>query len=135
MRNPKTTAIVIRTLYALCMAGAAFNHARIVLAHGLGWNYGGVHPLLATFWTALTFIDPLAVILLVLRPRAGLALTAAVIVCDVIVNACAGLAYAFDWAAFGAQVLFLVVVLATFGAAWRGSKKDACATSNVHHFS
>lgn len=135
MRNPKTTAIAIRVLYAVCMTGAAFNHARIVVAHGLNWDYGGVHPLLAFFWTALTFVDPLAVILLALRPRTGLLLTAAIIVVDVIVNACAGFAYGVDWAAFGAQALFLAVVLATFRAAWRGSKKDASATSNVHHFS
>jgi hypothetical protein len=131
--QPDTTSTRIRILYAVCMAGAAFNHARIVLAHGLHWNYGGVHPLLAGFWTALAFIDPLAVVLLFARPRAGLALTAAVIVIDVAVNACAGLAYGFDRAAFRAQMLFLVVVLATLRPAWRGVKINACATTNVQH--
>jgi hypothetical protein len=67
------------------------------------------------------------------QPRAGLALTAAVIVIDVAVNACAGLAYGFDRAAFGAQMLFLVVVLATLRPAWRGVKINACATTNVQH--
>jgi hypothetical protein len=123
MPSPKTTALLVRTLYAVCMLGAAFNHARIVLAHGLAWRYGGVHPLLAGFWTSLTFIDRLAVLLLIVRPRAGLALTAAVIVVDVAVNACAGLAYGFDWAAFGAQALFLAIVLATLRPAWRYCKQ------------
>jgi hypothetical protein len=135
MRRPNTASIIIRTLYALCMAGAAFNHARIVADHGLTWQYGGVHPLLALFWTALTFIDPLAVVLLIVRPRAGLLLTAAIIGIDVIVNGCAGFTYGIDWAAFGAQALFLVIVLATLRPALRGTKKDVSETSIVHHFS
>jgi hypothetical protein len=110
----------IRGLYVICMAGAAFNHARILADHGLFWDYGGIHPFYAVFWTSLTFIDTLAALLLLARPRAGLALTAAVIVVDVLVNATAGLRYGFDWAAFGAQCLFLVIVLATVGPAWRG---------------
>lgn len=133
MRNPKTVSALIRILYAVCMAGAAFNHARIVLIHGLHWDYGGVHPLLAGFWTALTFIDPVAVVLLVARPLAGLALTAAIIGADVAVNTWGGLAYGFDWAAFGAQALFLLLVLATIRPAWRGAKINACATTIVQH--
>src|SRR5438067_12184525 len=39
---------------------------------------------------------------------------------DVLVNATVALRYGFDWAAFGAQCLFVVIVLATVGPAWRG---------------
>jgi hypothetical protein len=113
--------MALRGLYAACMAGAAFNHARIVAEHGLFWDYGGIAPFYAVFWTSLTFIDALAVFLLLARPRVGLALTAAVIVIDVLVNATVGLRYGFDWAAFGAQCLFLVIVMVTIGPAWRGS--------------
>jgi hypothetical protein len=120
MDNPRNLSTALRGLYMVCMAGAAFNHACIVAEHGLFWDYGGIHPFYAVFWTSLTFVDTLAVLLLLVRPRAGLALTAAVIVVDVLVNATAGLRYGFDWAAFGAQCLFLVIVLATVGLAWRG---------------
>jgi hypothetical protein len=120
MPNPKKLSTAVRALYALCMAGAAFNHARIVADHGLFWDYGGIAPFYAVFWTSLTFVDTLAVLLLLARPRAGLALTVAVIVIDVLVNASVGLRYGFDWAAFGAQCLFLMIVLATIGTAWRG---------------
>ncbi len=103
------------------MAGAAFHHARTLAAHGPWWDYGGIHPFYAAFRTSLTFLDTLAVALLFLRPRAGLALTAVIIVADVLVNASVAIIYGIDWLAFGAQALFLVFVLATIGppgAAW-----------------
>lgn len=111
-------ASIIRIVYAVCMAGAAWNHARIVFEHGLWWDYGGIHPFVATFWTSLTFFDTLAVILLLARPRAGVLLTTLIIVCDVLVNAAVGLAYGFDLASFAAQCVFLVFVLCTARRAW-----------------
>lgn len=107
-------------LYAVCLAVAAFNHARILIEHGIWWNYGGIHPLFAAFWTSLTFFDSLAVVLLLTRPRAGLVLTMAIIATDVLVNTSIGLIYGFDWASFGVQILFLLFVLATVRRAWRG---------------
>ncbi|GAA5231101.1 hypothetical protein GCM10025794_35700 [Massilia kyonggiensis] len=115
MKNP---AAAIRVLYAACLAGAAWNHARIVFEHGIAWDYGGVPPFVAAFWTSLTFFDALAVVLLLARPRAGVALTALIIVCDVIVNTYVGLAYGFDVASFAAQCLFLVFVLGTVRRTW-----------------
>jgi hypothetical protein len=117
LKNP---AVVIRVVYALCLTGAAWNHARILLEHGIWWNYGGIHPFYATFWTSLTFFDSLAVILLLTRPRAGLVLTTLIIVSDVLINACVGLSYGFDPASFGAQCFFMVFVLATVRRAWYG---------------
>ena len=110
MKNPSS---VIRVIYAICLTGAAWNHARILFEHGLWWNYGGIHPFYATFWTSLTFFDSLAVLLLLTRPRAGLVLTTLIIVSDVLINACAGLSYGFDLASFVAQFIFMVFVLGT----------------------
>ncbi|HEV7813766.1 MAG TPA: hypothetical protein VGP06_01535 [Janthinobacterium sp.] len=101
------------------MAGATYNHARIVFAYGLQWDYGGLPLFFSFFWTALTFLDPLVVILLLARPKAGLALTVAIIVSDVVINSWAGLAYGFDFAAFLAQVLFLIFVMSTVRIAWQ----------------
>lgn len=116
MRNP---SFLLRLSYAICLAGASFNHARIVAAHGLDWNYGGLPMFVCVFWTALTFVDALAVILLMTTPLLGLGLTTAIIVCDVVINAWVGMKYGFDVAAFSAQALFLVFVISTVGIAWR----------------
>lgn len=126
MKNP---AAVIRILYALCLAGAAWNHARIVFEHGLAWDYGGVPTFVAAFWTSLTFVDALAVVLLVARSRAGVALAALVIVCDVIVNGYVELAYGFDVPSFAAQCLFFVFVLGTVRMAWTGTPRTGAAAS------
>lgn len=111
-------SLIIRAIFAVCMAGAAWNHARILFEHGLWWNYGGVHPFYAAFWTSLTFFDSLAVFLLLTRPRAGLVLTTLIIVSDVLINTCVGLTYGFDPAAFAAQGIFMVFVLGTVRMAW-----------------
>jgi uncharacterized protein YybS (DUF2232 family) len=90
-----------------------------VVAHGIEWNYGGLPVFVCVFWTALTFVDPLAVILLMAKPIPGLALAAAIIVCDVVINSWVGMTYGFDIASFLAQALFLVFVMSTVGIAWR----------------
>lgn len=117
MKNP---SFVLRILYAVCLTGAAWNHARILLAHGLAWNYGGVHPFYATFWTSLTFFDSLAVLLLLTLPRAGFVLTTSIIVSDVLVNASVALTYGVDLPSLAAQFVFMVFVLATVRRAWHG---------------
>ena len=124
----KNSSTVIRILYAVCMAGAAWNHARILIAHGLWWNYGGIHPFFAAFWTSLTFFDALAVFLLLTRPRAGVVLTALIIVSDVLINACVALTYGFDPASFAAQCIFMVFVLGTARRAWHPSEPLPAAT-------
>lgn len=116
MRNP---SFVIRLIYAVCLAGASYNHAKIAAAHGLDWNYGGLPVFVCIFWTALTFIDALAVILLMTKPTLGLALAVAIIVCDVFINSWVGMTYGFDTASFLAQALFLLFVISTVGIAWR----------------
>lgn len=89
------------------------------MEHGLSWDYGGLPLFVCFFWTALAFIDPLAVVLLMVRPMLGLALTVGIIVSDVAINSWVGLTHAFDLPSFLAQVLFLVFVLSTVCIAWR----------------
>lgn len=119
MKKMRDRSFLIRVIYAICLAGASFNHAQIVVAHGLTWNYGGLPVFVCVFWTALTFVDALAVILLMTKPLLGLGLTTAIIVCDVVINAWVGMKYGIDVAAFSAQALFLIFVLSTVGIAWR----------------
>lgn len=73
------------------------------------------------YWTSLTLLDPLAAFLLVVRPRLGLALSAAIMVSDVSVNA-----YAFrphgainiEWP-FWLQATFAAFVFTAIPYCWR----------------
>jgi len=121
----RNSSFLIRIIYALCLAGAAYNHARIVAAHGIKWDFGGLPVFVCFFLTALTFIDPLAVILLMARPMLGLSLTVAIIVSDVVINSWVGLTYGFDIALFLAQAFFLLFVMLTVRIAWRAELR-AC---------
>jgi hypothetical protein len=114
----KDPSFFIRLFYAACLAGAAFNHAKIVAEHGVDWNYGGLPVFVCVFWTALMSVDTLAVVLLMIKPRLGLALATAIIVCDVVINTWVGLNYGIDLASFFAQTLFMVFVISTVGIAW-----------------
>ena len=74
----------IRVVYALCLAGASINHVRALLTYG--WWREGLPLGTAIYWDSLTLLDPLAAILLFLRPRAGIAMTIVIIVSDVAHN-------------------------------------------------
>ncbi|UMZ09837.1 hypothetical protein I9018_20295 [Pseudomonas sp. MPFS] len=117
-------SLCIRLLFTLCLLAATFNHLRAAFAHGLLWDYGyGSDTPLASraFWGALTLFDPLAVLLLWLRPRWGLALTLAIIVLDVLHNSVYVAAHD-QWLAsfYLSQVGFLVLVVLLAPLAWRG---------------
>jgi len=114
----------LRTVYALCLMGATVTHLRVVLAHGLAWDYGGLPIVTCVYWTSLTFLDPLAASLLFLAPRAGIFLTIAIMVTDVSNNTWIGLRerYSFaDWM-YLSQVFFLIFVLTTSRYAWPGRR-------------
>jgi len=132
VKKVRNSSFLIRLIYAICLAGASFNHARIVAAHGLDWDYGGLPMFVCVFWTALTFVDALAVILLMTKPILGLGLTTAIIVCDVLINAWVGMRYGFDVPSFVAQALFLLFVMSTVGTAWR-SESERPFTSMPGH--
>jgi hypothetical protein len=98
---------------------------RLLAVHGLLWDYGGVPVFTRVFWTSLTLLDPLAAVLLFLRPRIGLVMTVAIVVMDVIHNAWffthvgMPLRGYVNWMLIS-QVSFLLFVLMTVRIAWRG---------------
>jgi hypothetical protein len=51
------------------------------------------HPFLNAYWTSLTFLDPLVIILLLRSPRAGLLLALTIILTDVGINSLATYLY------------------------------------------
>lgn len=73
------------------------------------------------FWTSLLALDPLAAILLIVRPRAGLALSGVIMAADVSVNALAFRPRGpirSEWP-FWLQVAFAVLVLGAAPYCWR----------------
>ncbi len=123
-------SLILRTIYALCLLGATYNHANVVLQHGLTWDYGGFPRGSTIFWTMLVVVDPAAVILLFLRPNAGVAATAAIIIVDVIHNVWIEARYFPPLLhALAAsprmveQIVFMVFVIITAPFAWR-AKRD-----------
>jgi hypothetical protein len=123
MPNVKTS-LMLRIVYALCLAGATCMHVVLHVRHGvlLGELEGvGIPPVSRYYWSSLTLLDPLAALLMFIRPRVGLALAGGIIVSDVAHNS-------WIWhhlgtgpgAAYWAQVTFFIFLLATISVAWRG---------------
>lgn len=124
---------IIRAIWAACFLLAALNHARILLQHGLSWDYGGVGRASAAYWTSLTIIDPLVAALLFVRPRIGIPAAVVLIVTNVIHNLAVTarlmpdgefLTRATSSPQIVSQMAFLLFVLATARMAWRGAWAD-----------
>lgn len=77
---------IVRRIWAACLALAGLNHARILVQHGPWWDYGGAGWGSAAYWSSLTLLDPLAAVLLLVRPRAGVAMAAGIIATNVVHN-------------------------------------------------
>lgn len=125
-------SLIIRMIYALCLLGATYAHIRTHIKHGLLFDYYGAPLLSCIYWTSLTFFDPLAALLLLIKPRAGLVLTATIIVSDVLHNSWmilqfGGAAFANAYQNYIAQVTFLIFIGLTIRTAWRDlpSRADA----------
>jgi hypothetical protein len=122
-------SIVVRSIWAACLLVAGLNHARLLVEHGLSWDYGGLNPISAAYQSSLTFIDPLVAALLFIRPRVGIVATVVLIVTNVAHN----LAVAAHSAPAGefltrashpitlSQIGFMLFVLGTVRIAWAGA--------------
>ena len=109
------------------------NHARILLQHGLFWDYGGVAWTSAAYWSSLTIIDPTVAALLFARPRLGIVSTVVLIVTNVIHNLALTARYAPDgeFLAHAAanpfiisQIGFMLLVGATARIAWKDPRAE-----------
>ena len=80
---------VVIAVQAICMLVGTSTHLLWVITHG--WTYIDLNPRFSIyttiFWNSLTFLDPLAAILLFAKPKAGVLLTATIIIVDVLHNA------------------------------------------------
>lgn len=111
---------ILLIIYLLSFLGATYNHAVDLFTYGL-FPYqrlnSNVPPWLNIYWTVLTFVDPLAMALLLYCIDVGLVMYGVVIISDVCINfwfmiTTKGL---FSWVNFGqiSQLLFLIFYLAT----------------------
>jgi len=107
-------------VYTASFLGATYNHVMDLILHGL-FPYqrlnDSVSFLLNVYWTLLTIVDPLAIILLWISIDLGLVAYGLVIISDVIIN------YTFMISTYGlasvlnfgqiSQMLFLIFYLST----------------------
>jgi hypothetical protein len=107
-------------VYIACFAIGTLSHALDFWVRGLR-PYEGAPILLEAFWSALVVLDPAAVALLLFgKRRAGLVLSAIIMVCDVAANSYAFLVLGtegFD-VALPLQAAFLGFVLGSIGFLW-----------------
>ena len=100
-------------------------HLIELLTQGLG-VYGNMPACVRAFWVSLTIVDPLVVILILLRRRAGIWLGGAIMVADVVVNWTMALSVP---GATGpgliTQPLFLLFLLSTAPLLWRSFRTPA----------
>jgi hypothetical protein len=109
-------------VYSLCFLGASFNHTRDLWEGGFLPYRNDPLPF-NVYWTSLTLLDTLAVVLLWTVPRAGLVLAGLIMVSDVAINSIATYYLdqrdLFDNVTVPAQALFCLFVLATAPWAWK----------------
>lgn len=120
--------VLVRPFIICCiptirLVGAGAKHAHIPLSHGveLGPRRNASARLrIPNGWTALTFLDPLAAVLLLARPRLDRMLTAPniTVISDVALNAWIRTMRGVQFDAFIAQGMFLGLVLATARFGW-----------------
>ena len=120
---------MIRGIWALCLLIGSANHARILLKHGLLWDYGGANPASAVYWSSLTLLDPLVAVLLFVRPRVGILATFVLMVTNVAHNVAITAHYTPPDQLLArvtaepylvSQIIFLLFVVMSAPLAWRG---------------
>jgi hypothetical protein len=122
-------SLIVRRIWAACLLLAGANHARILVEHGLFWDYHGVGLPSAVYWSSLTILDPLVALLLFVRPKIGIPGTVLLIATNVAHNLAVTarsdpggdlVTLAASSPGLVSQILFLIFVAATAHIAWKG---------------
>jgi hypothetical protein len=130
--------LLIRIIYALCLLGATVNHVRAVHAHG--WMPSDLPWITAAYWSSLTLLDPLAAILLFIRPKIGIAATIAIIFSDVVHNLWFRAGHPVTGSFYHdvtsspfmmSQIAFLLFVAVTAPIAWKDCLRSMRATDHA----
>jgi len=112
----------VLALYVLAFAVGTTSHVVDILRWGF-FPHNRYHWSLNLFWTSLAFFDPLAIVLLLRRAKAGILLAGLIMFLDVAVNLAAGV---HEYLATGrflmwglyTQVPFALFILATASSLW-----------------
>ncbi len=127
-KSARTADRIIILIYILAFTGASYNHIADLARHGLFpyTSLFGVPPALNIYWTSLTLLDPLAILLLFLRPRAGCLFYLLIMLTDVPINIYANMVYweqpLFESPGLIMQIAFLLFLLLTVGRIMKLSK-------------
>jgi len=118
---------VILSVYILAFSGAAYNHIHVLKGGWFPYNRWNEPFIFNFYWTSLTFLDPLSIIILLFNLRVGLWLYLAVMVSDVSINLFSSFVYwkipIFQQYALISQILFLLFLIVTFKRMNRLAKK------------
>lgn len=120
---------VIFAIYAVGFSYGTRSHIVDIMGDGfLGYHY--VPFPINLYWTSLTFLDPLAVILLLCRPFYGIALSVLIMASDIAVNLSVTFYFYLETGIFSDGRLFLQIafglfVFLTAPIAWKSLKRSA----------
>ena len=107
-------------IWVACFLIGTGTHSLTLLNHS--WLPYDMVPLpVNVFWTLLTFADPLAALLLLVRRNAGIVLGLCIMILDVAINTWIAARYGFSGLSFPlqAQTLFFGFALGSFRLIWR----------------
>ena len=131
-RNYTGLVKIFFVIYMLCLLWGTKNHIIDI------WN-GGFLPYtyapmgFNVYWTSLTFLDPLAIILLCFLPYYGLVLAVFIMVSDIAVNLYATYTFCnsdiFSDGTLQAQILFGIFLFLTVPIAWKKLAKSTTKTA------
>lgn len=110
---------VVLLLWCLGFAVGTATHLTDILLRGVfAYTYAPLW--MNAFWTSLTVLDPLVVLLLIVARRAGIVLGVAVMVADLAINTYAGTLPSMSAASYQLvlQWIFGLFVLITAGRLW-----------------
>jgi len=120
----------VRLIFAVYIIGFAYgtrNHIVDICSDGLlGYTY--VPLPINIYWTSLTVLDPLAIILLIFAPFSGMVLSVFIMATDIAVNVSVTLYYYFQYGTFTLdrlhlQIAFGIFVFMTVPITWKRIKR------------
>jgi len=112
---------IIRILWVAGFLVGTTTHVIDLVAGGTT-VYAGFPDGVRVFWVSLTVLDPLAVVLIVLRWRAAVVLAIAIMVADVAVNSVMVATHGLPVFGLVNQIAFGIFVLATAPLLWKHSR-------------
>jgi hypothetical protein len=128
---------IILGIYVIAFLGATFNHVSDLVRGGLFpyTVWWGVPLCLNVYWTSLTILDPLAIVLLLGRVRIGCVCYLLIMISDVAINIYADIVY---WKqpllqshGLMLQTGFLVFLILTVGKIWNAARGAAPRAGGV----